>query len=442
MLTVFLPNNNIPERKYIIKCIFSHFLGLDYNLVFGDYNSSVIAFNDKEIVVSDTFWRGEEELAYLSINNLPKLCFYQGSFSKEDNLPVLYGSAKVDVMQNRIYCGIDIFSSVFFMLSRWEEYVVNKRDEHGRFIGKESVAYKYDLLRRPVVNEYIEFLWNMMYALGFKGNRKEKTFELVLTHDIDYPYMRFRPLRVTKYIIKRMLEGHFVDAITYLPYFFYDPYNVFDFFMNESESYGAKSHFYFMSASPDEKVNLPSPYFSNVYLSIVNRIIKRGHLVGFHPGYSSTLNKDNWAQEKKRLEDFLNVKVCEGRQHYLRMDIPNTFTLWESNNMGMDSTLGYHDVEGFRCGTGDVFPIFNFLERKEYHLLERPLIIMDVTLISYQGYSDNHIKEILNHYILMGKQYNMVVTFIFHNSSFLGMKGRRLKRIYKQTIDNIVAKTM
>ncbi len=438
MIKVFIPKNYVFEREYSVKVTLGHFLGLDYKLYREDVQNTRICFNEKTIEIEDTFWSRGDNLDYLSTDRLPVAQFATSEYAVEKDIPVLYGNGKIEVKLNSAYCGIDIFASVFFLLTRWEEYVVNKRDEHGRFIGKESILYKTGILCRPVVNEYIELLWNILKGLGYDGLRKERDFHLYLTHDIDYPYMRYRPLRITKRMLSFILKGNMKEALSYIQYFFHDPYDEYDFFMNISEKVGTRSCFYFMSSSPDVNTDRRSLYFSKRYKKIVESINSRGHVIGFHPGYSTSMNLNNWDREKGWLEDVIGFRVFEGRQHYLRFSVPETFSFWEKNNMLIDSSLSYHDVEGFRCGTGDDFPVYNFLERKEYVLKERPLIVMDATLDSYQGYSISQIKDILIYYLEIGMKYKSSMTFLFHNSSFLGIRGRELKRCYEDTLKDFL----
>jgi len=89
-------------------------------------------------------------------------------------------------------CGIDIFASSFFMLSRWEELVNPVRDVHERFPAEASLAFRCDFLHRAVVNEYVELLWNMLIHLGVQQERKARNFSLVLTHDVDDKNYRWR----------------------------------------------------------------------------------------------------------------------------------------------------------------------------------------------------------------------------------------------------------
>ncbi|HMC17387.1 MAG TPA: hypothetical protein VKI18_17255, partial [Albitalea sp.] len=50
--------------------------------------------------------------------------------------------------------------------------------------------------------------------------------------------------------------------------------------------------------------------------------------------------------------------------------------------LAYDSTLGFPDVAGFRCGTCHAYPMFDLVERRALSLLERPLVLMEVTVIA------------------------------------------------------------
>src|SRR5690606_23221739 len=46
----------------------------------------------------------------------------------------------------------DIFSASFYMISRYEEYLPHVKDEMGRFMASESLAFKEGFLQQPVVD--------------------------------------------------------------------------------------------------------------------------------------------------------------------------------------------------------------------------------------------------------------------------------------------------
>lgn len=433
-LTIQIPNNNIPERTYAVRILFQHFLGLDVEIQSMEITKTIVSWSNKQIVFDDCLWSHNDCLEYLNEENLPKVFYDTNKFVLEKDIPVIYGTSKLDCQADSIYCGIDVFASIFFMLTRWEEYIVKERDEYKRFIGKNSIAFKHGFLNRPVVNEYVEFVWNMLTSLGFEGPRKKRLFQIVLTHDVDDPFMRLRIARVSKYIFQSVCKLQFQEALGYLPDLSKDPYNSYDFLMDISESLNIKSHFYFMSSHWHIMERKKSPYLTRRLKSVVSRIEDRGHIIGFHPGYFSVDSLENWIEEKEWAESFLQRQLKEGRQHYLRFIMPETFSFWERNSMDIDSSLSYHDEDGFRCGTGDIYPVFNFLTRNCYHLCERPLILMDATVSSYKHCSMNEIVRIMNYYLSIGKRYQMPITFLFHNSSFLGTKGRELKKIYESVL--------
>jgi len=105
-------------------------------------------------------------------------------------------------------------------------------------------------------------------------------------------------------------------------------------------------------------------------------------------------------------------KILEGREHYLRFEVPTTWQVWEDNGMQIDSTCGYADKEGFRCGTGDEFSVFNILTREKLRLKERPLVVMDCSLFDYNNYS---YEEAMIKVVSMKEKSN-TFTYLWHNS--------------------------
>lgn len=193
MITIGFPKDNLPEREYIIDVIFGQFLGVDYQIL-PEANTkhwSVTLNNGNRLLFKDAFFsQHTDELSYLSESHLPqKIDYAVNQFLVEEDIPVLYGSTSCVIKRGQIDCGIDIFASSFFMLTRWEEHVNKRRDKHNRFSAKDSIAYKNNFLHRPIVNEYVEMLWNMLQHLGYEGKRKKRKYELMATHDVDVPLL-------------------------------------------------------------------------------------------------------------------------------------------------------------------------------------------------------------------------------------------------------------
>jgi len=396
MIQISIPNNNLNERKYIIDILFNEFLGLEYciEIASGDY--VIVLSNGEELTIKDTFFnKYPMDFEYLKLENLP---------SKIEEL--------------------DIFSASFFMLTRWEEYVNKNRDSHNRFPATESLAFKQGFLDRPIVNESIEKLKKKLLKRDSNLKFKEQKWELFLTHDVDQLYFWKNKKQLAKLYMGDIIKRRDIQlAFNRVKEYFLvkfkkgkDPFDTFDFLMDISETIDLKSRFYFMSGGVTKYDNNYEIDDSRT-ISLIEKIKKRKHCIGFHPSYNAYKDIEQFKKEKELLEKVIGQKVLEGREHYLRFEVPTTWQIWEDNGMKVDSTCGYADKEGFRCGTGNEFSVFNILTRKKLKLKERPLVVMDSTLFDYNGYSD----EVAYKKIVLMRQYTQKCTILWHNSSVKNM---------------------
>jgi len=372
MIKIKIPNNNINERKYILDIIFNEFLGLEYNLEIGSKDYKITLENKKILTIKDTFFNNyPKDLEYLKLENIP---------------------SKI--------AELDIFAASFFMLTRWEEYVNKTRDVHDRFPATESLAFKEGFLDRPIVNEYVEKLKNMLLGLDNNLVFKEHKYEFFLTHDVDELYMWKSWKQVFRVALGDIVKRKsFTLAMERVAEYFLikrdkikDPFDTFDWLMDKSEAIGVKSRFYFMSgglASFDNRYKIDEPKS----MELIEKIKRRGHIIGIHPSYNAYNDKVQFEKELKLLEKTVEQKITEGREHYLRFEVPTTWQVWEDNRMQIDSTCGYADKEGFRCGTGDEFSVFNILTREKLKLKERPLLYMDDTSFFYLNLNENDAYE-------------------------------------------------
>jgi hypothetical protein len=442
MISVYIPNNFIAERKYIIDIFFKEFLGLTYDCNIYDGNDYMIVLENKSIItIKDAFFSSQDGNDYLRCENIPSIIKYiSNQFILEENIPILYGTDLLQISSKQIVCGIDIFASSFFMLTRWEEYVIKERDLYNRFPATASIAYKNDFLKRPIVNEYTEMLWNIFLHLGIKQKRKKRQFQFVLTHDVDFikrwsdPRGNIRNLcgDIIKRNIPSFLENLFDLAQVKLgkrP----DPFDTFDYIMDLSESANIKSHFYFMSGGVTKYDNFYK-INDSILLNIIEKIKERNHVIGFHPSFSCDNDPIQWKKEKELLEEVLGIPIKEGRQHFLRFQSPTTWKIWDDNEMERDSTLGYADCEGFRCGTCYEFPVFDFINRIQLKIKESPLIAMEVSFTWYQQITPEKMEEKIKMLLKSTKKYNGNFVFLWHNSSFNTPLWRPFQPVYENII--------
>ncbi len=404
------------EKQYTCLVLFQTFLGIPCQLeVAAGLNHHILQLpNGTEIHLPDTF------LAFqpgTPISTLAQNCWLEDPYNIGVQLPVIGGTNQFEVSENRIYCGLDVLASAFFMLSRWEEQQSSVRDQHGRFPAQASLACQMGFLHRPIVHEYLELVWNMLVRLGYQGARKKRQYSILVSHDVDHPLLWWKQTDRLRTLAGSILKrGNLKETQFWLQHFQKDPFDTFDWLMMHSEQAGLVSHFNFMgdrSSNSDCYYPLQHPFVQN----LIGRIEARGHVIGFHPSYESLESPDKFQQELDSLQACVKQKINTGRQHYLRFQTPDTWARWDRAGMQWDSSMGYPEMPGFRCGVCYSFPVFDVVQRKTLQLWEKPLIAMEVSLGLYQHLSPETAGAQLLQLRKTVKQYDGEFVFLWHNSS-------------------------
>ena len=196
--------------------------------------------------------------------------------------------------------------------------------------------------------------------------------------------------------------------------------------MDINEKFGNKVTFYLIPENTSSIYDPNMPIYDKRIMNIVREVNSRGHRLGIHPGYSSLKNKKTFLNSvnvfKKTLsQNNINISSIYGRQHYLRWKHPNTANLYSDCKINFDSSLGYHDYPGFRCGTCFEYALFDPKSDKILDVIESPLIFMDTSVFSKDylnlGCSKESFilaKKLKDRCKLVSGNY----TVLWHNSSF------------------------
>ncbi|SLM11101.1 conserved hypothetical protein [uncultured spirochete] len=456
MITIYIPNNNKKECEYIINIFFREIFDIEYCINYIEYSDyyEILIDNDRKIYIKDSFFsKFLKEKEYLDKKYIPlDIKFAESNLFHTEKLPVIYGEDLIRIGDDNctIYCDIDIFASAFFMLTRWEEYVNKARDQHDRFPGIESIAYKYGFLDRPAVNEYAELLWSMLKFLGYNRPRKEHQYQMMLTHDVDEPFeIAYKPLglilkNIAGDVIKRK---EYAIAVKKAMDLFektenklsFDNFFSFDYIMEQSEKRGLESAFYFLpSGSPEMQFRpkIENPTMKNLLKSIH----QRGHEIGIHGHYETYRNEKAFLDDVELLKKALNENRIEyqikgGRQHYLRWEMPTTYYNYQNAGLEYDTTLSYADVAGFRCGICYEFTPFDFLKREKLKIKERPLIAMECSIIDERYMNMGYTERALDYFKKLKDQcrkYNGNFVLLWHNSR---LRNDQEKKFYEQVLD-------
>jgi hypothetical protein len=357
-------------------------------------------------------------------------------------LPVIFGDNTIREEDDRVFVGLDIFASSFFMLTRWEETVIEKKDIFGRCMESEMFVVRHNLFRRPIVDEYVSFLRNLLIHLNFNIPTGGRKVEACITHDVDYLF-RFGSLssfgqNLAGDLLRR--KSLRTAGRTIMNYSRFrkeeikDPFDTFDELMDQSEKYGYKSSFYFKPQLLNEHDATYSINDERVKKIILN-IYQRGHEVGIHPSFNTFHNPIQFRTEYDRLMS-LGVAVEGGRQHFLKYDLLETPAYWEETGLKYDSGLGFTERAGFRCGICRPFKMFDIKKRKTLNLFQKPLCVMEVALIRWEPSPESlfaDIQEILNQV----KKHSGLFVFLWHNDSFNRPEYETYREVYSNVLKSI-----
>lgn len=317
----------------------------------------------------------------------------------------------------RVGQSFDLFSLVFFLLSRYEEYLPGPRDRHGRFPAAASLASRGGFLDLPLADIWIRWLGEQFPGLPLPDNR----VELEVTYDIDQPWAYLYRgwlrtlighLREFKNVKRRqVLWGRHLDPF----------YSLWELEKRHREL-GLSARVFILLSQKKWRYDVnPDPR-----LPAMQTFIRRTAAwarVGIHPSYASNTREGALDWEINQLKRILDKEVDCSRQHFLIMRWPATYRALLERGIREDYSMGYADACGFRAGTANPFYWYD-LEKEATTALEiHPFQVMDVSLRQYLGMSPEEAYPYCEYLARQITRAGGRFTILWHNSSFSELHG-------------------
>jgi hypothetical protein len=423
------------EKNYIFDIIFSDILGLKISYEISESNSyEIILPNNKQIIIPDKFLSSQENQKQWKEYEYPDLSFNTNiKIKNKHTLFGLYGEKDFNVTNESISINNDIIGTAFIFLSRIEELNSNQ-DQFNRYQYKNSLADRFDIITRPIVNEYINFIKESIQFLCPDIVFKDYKFNIILSHDID-TIKKWTWKNLVKHTIFNFRKKDFFKQ--YLDFFQSqidyksDPYYNFNSIMNRSESNKLSSLFLFMALKKNE---FDFRYPLKKIIPALDEIEKRDeHDFGIHISKLAYNDLDRCSEEISRLSKLAKSEIIYSRQHYLMFDPKKTWSILNANGIKYDLSLGYPEIPGFRCGICYPFKTFDLVNKEKLDLVEIPLIVMDVSILDYLKdiEFDSQLNKILNNV----KKYNGVLNILWHNDQFDKAEFDKHKTLFNSIIN-------
>ena len=352
-----------------------------------------------------------------------------------NGLPIIFGEDTFYEDDHKIVCGIDIFASAFFMLTRWEEFLLG-RENKGKCSEKELLCVKNGYDKRAIINEYLVWI-EKIFRQNHMTVNANKVFQIKLTHDVDRCYVsswgelakNLIPLAFKQKQYKKAWKT--LNNVVRYKFFRIEPFMPFDELMDFSDKHNLKNEFYFKACNQGEHGYTYAVEEDRIS-STIRHIINRHHIIGFHPSETTFNNDKQYEVELERLRSVAGEQVQGGRNHGLYYNM-TTFRQW-NKHLKFDSGLGYQHRNGFRCGVCFPFRVFDIYHRQVLDLVEYPFYLMDSVALR-NGWSPKEHFEDAKEVIDVVKKHKGVLCINWHSNQFNARERRHHKPVYFNIID-------
>jgi hypothetical protein len=391
-----------PRLRYITNLVFSDFLGLNWELTDDKRKLGKLpVINYSEEIIANSFWIIPHPLLFET--GIKEREIVVGTWK---NLPIFFNEH-----EDSQDFPFDILAASFYLISRYEEYLKYTPDEHGRYSAVCSLAFRNGFLETPVIELWIKELSKALVMkfrhLAFKSSE----FHSVVTIDSDEAFA----FRGRNFL--RSVQGLLNEK---------DPFDVYDYILNKIRSFDADSCFFFPVGDSSRFDRNPS-WKNEHYRKLIRDISGRYH-AGLHPSHKSAGKPEMLRSEIERMKIITGTGVIRSRFHYLRLKIPESYSVLLSMGIREDYSMGYHDEPGFRAGISRPFYFYNINKEAVTDLKVFPFHVMDATLFQNKKMSPGESAELIFKIMAEVKRAGGTFMSIWHNTSLLDNKKWNLWR--------------
>ena len=330
------------------------------------------------------------------------------------------------LVENRAFISADVISAAFYLLSGWQEYFSDERDQYGRFPYAESVQAWYGFVALPVVNYYFDVLKTALeHVTGqplatCRWGSARAPFAAFISHDVDNLLSAWKapakaalrqrqPLRFA-----RLLWQHLTRP---------DAWDNLEAVAAQVARYGGRSTFFVLPShhkAADGTANADYRLTRRLRWKRLARLAAQGCELGLHGSLGTATDAAKLTMEGVKVYTALHVRF-----HYLSWDSRQTVSVLDNTEVkwmtvDYDSTLGFAEHYGFRHSYCLPFYPFNFVTGQPAHFLEIPLNVMDATLHHprYLQLQPDEILPALQPVFAEIKKFGGVASVLWHNQNF------------------------
>ncbi|WP_179005267.1 polysaccharide deacetylase family protein [Winogradskyella forsetii] len=323
----------------------------------------------------------------------------------------------------------DIFAASFYLLSRYEEYLPHVRDEYGRFLASESIAFQNKFLNQPVVDIWAYKLKDILMERfpDYEFPTRKYRIQPVIDVPMAYYFKQkgfLRTIGGTLNDLRRFKLKQLYLRYLVLMGFKRDPYDTFKWIIRKQKQYDFKFMVLFLLgdySTYDKNINTNKKLFVSLIKSVADYCD-----VGLKASYLSLDDVSILKKEKLKMETITHTDLKAVRHSFSKLNIPTSYRNLVELEIHQDFTMGYINTLGFRAGTCTPFQFYDLDYEVQTPLQINSYQCLDYGLLKYHSELDKteHLQKIIKEV----KAVNGTFIPIFHNYAFSNLdrwKGYR-----------------
>ncbi len=392
--------------NYVLDYVFEEVLGIGY----------VLTHDEQEFQESDFFRINYShrtlqcDLHFDSMGLLDEVDIVEKeiTISYWNKLPIFFQCSDKTIP-------FDLFSAVFYLITRYEEYLPYEPDEFIRFPHTHSLAYEYDFLKIPLVDLWLKEFKQQIIHLQPSLVFQDKSFAFIPTYDIDiaYSYLGKGWVRTLGGVVNDIQKGA-MDLVTkrirVLRKKENDPYDTYALLDSLHQTYNLHPIYFFLlsrGGTMDKNIDREHPLMKTLIEKLTSK-----HAIGIHPSWQS---HDDISLLQEELDQLVGTKLS--RQHYIRFTLPETYRNLIKLGIKEDYSMGYGSINGFRASTSHPYFWFDLEKNTITSLRLFPFCFMECNSFFEQKLTTEQAYEELVYYANEVKYVHGTLITIWHNFS-------------------------
>ena len=420
-----------PRLRFTFKHICKRILNLEVRFTskiedFIAHNSLKMSYT-KQALSNELFVRSNE------------LLFEQGLSDIDINVQSWDGTKGFFPTSERSDLPFDIFAASFYLLSRYEEYLPQVKDDFGRFMAKESLAYKNGFLDQPIVDIWAYKLQDILKNRfpDFVFPKRHYNIKPVIDIPMAYYFRKKGLLRTiggTLSDIGRFKFRQLYQRYLVLMGFKRDPYDTFKWLITKQKQSKSKFIVFFLIgnySTYDKNININKKEF----ISLIKSVADYCH-VGIKASYFALEDLSVLKEEKLKMEAVINSELKAVRHSFSKLNLPQSYRNLIELEIHQDFTMGYIDELGFRAGTCTPFQWYDLDYEVQTPLQINPYHCLDFALLVHQSQLDKsqHLQKLINEV----KAVNGTFIPVFHNYTFSNLdRWKGFKALFNIILESV-----